>query len=81
MIVDLRLLDAALQREVMSRFDHRTLNTDVAEFADGRLIPTGENLARLIAESVQAALGAAAKVSAVTVAEDATLSATWCPVG
>lgn len=81
MIVDLRLLDAALATEVMARFDHRTLNTDVAEFADGRLIPTGENLARLIAERVQSALGAAARVSSVTVAEDATLSATWLVAG
>jgi 6-pyruvoyltetrahydropterin/6-carboxytetrahydropterin synthase len=81
MIVDLRLLDAALQREVMNRFDHRNLNTDVAEFADGTLIPTGENLARIIAERVQVALGAAVHVSAVTVAEDATLSATWRPAG
>jgi len=81
MIVDLRVLDAALQREVMARFDHRNLNTDVAEFADGKLIPTGENLARLIAERVQAALGDAARVSSVTVAEDASLSATWCPIG
>ena len=77
MIVDLRLLDAALEREVLARFDHRNLNTDVDDFADGRLIPTGENLARLIAERVQAALGTAATVSSVTVAEDATLSATW----
>jgi 6-pyruvoyltetrahydropterin/6-carboxytetrahydropterin synthase len=81
MIVDLRVLDAALKREVLERFDHRTLNTDVAEFADGGLIPTGENLSRLIAERVQAVLGGAAKVSSVTVAEDATLSATWRPVG
>ena len=81
MIVDLRLLDAALAREVATRFDHRNLNTDVAEFADGALIPTGENLARLIAERVQAALGAAAQVSSVTVAEDATLSATWRVAG
>ena len=77
MIVDLRLLDTALEREVLARLNHRTLNTDVPEFADGALVPTGENLARLIAERVQAALGAAARVASVTVAEDATLSATW----
>jgi 6-pyruvoyltetrahydropterin/6-carboxytetrahydropterin synthase len=51
----------------------------VSEFADGKLIPTGENLALFIAESVQNALGAAAVVTSVTVAEDATLSATWRP--
>jgi 6-pyruvoyltetrahydropterin/6-carboxytetrahydropterin synthase len=77
MIVDLRLLDAALRTEVTERFDHRNLNTDVGEFGEGKQIPTGENLARLIAQSVQRALGAAAQVTEVVVAEDPTLSAKW----
>ena len=77
MILDLRLLDAALAKEVTARFDHRNLNTDIPEFADGLAIPTGENLARLVAERVQAAIGSAAQVTQVTVAEDATLSASW----
>ncbi|MBI1809174.1 MAG: 6-carboxytetrahydropterin synthase [Gemmatimonadetes bacterium] len=77
MILDLRVLDRALEHEVVARFDHRNLSTDVAEFADGRDIPTCENIARHIAERVQAAIGAAATVSAVTVAESPTLSATW----
>jgi 6-pyruvoyltetrahydropterin/6-carboxytetrahydropterin synthase len=77
MVVDLRELDRALRLEVVERFDHRDLNTDIAEFAEGRQIPTGENLARLIAENVQRALGTVATVARVTVAEDATLSATW----
>ena len=42
-------------------------------FADGLLVPTGENLARFIFERVQAALGDAARVTEVVVAEDATL--------
>ena len=81
MIVDLRFLDAALTNEVMARFDHRNLNTEVPEFADGKQIPTGENLARLISARVQAALGARAAVTQVTVAEDAALSATWRAAG
>src|SRR5215218_3026065 len=76
-IVDLPLLDAALQREVRDRFDHRNINLDVPEFADGHLVPTGENLARFIFTRVQSALGGAATVVSVTVAEDATLSATY----
>ncbi len=79
MIVDLRELDRAVRTEVVERFDHRNLNTDVAEFAEGKQIPTGENLARLIAVNVQRALGSRATVTQVTVAEDATLSATWRP--
>jgi 6-pyruvoyltetrahydropterin/6-carboxytetrahydropterin synthase len=78
MIVDLRLLDAAIAAEVTARFDHRTINLDVAEFRepDG-LIPTGENLALVIAERVQHALGPSPRVTRVVVAEDPTLSSTW----
>jgi 6-pyruvoyltetrahydropterin/6-carboxytetrahydropterin synthase len=77
MVIDLRELDRALRQVIVERLDHRNLNTDIAEFAEGKQIPTGENLARLIAENVQRALGTVAIVSQVTVAEDETLSATW----
>lgn len=77
MIVDLALLDRALTVEVRERFDHRNINTDVPEFADGKLIPTGEELARFIFERVQRALGNSARVVEVIVAEDATLSASY----
>ena len=76
-VVDLGLLDRVLAAEVRERFDHRNINLDVPEFADGRLVPTGENLARFIFERVQGALGSAATVVRVTVAEDETLSATY----
>ena len=75
--VDLARLDAVLEREVKQRFDHRNINLDVPEFAEGLLIPTGENLARYIAERVQAGLGDAARVAEVTVAEDETLRVTY----
>jgi 6-pyruvoyltetrahydropterin/6-carboxytetrahydropterin synthase len=78
-VADLSLLDAALQTEVRDRFDHSNINLDVPEFADGKLVPTGENLARFICEHVQAALGNAARVTRVVVAEDASLSATYEP--
>ena len=76
------ILDAYLRDlvDVRGRFDHRNINLDVPEFSDGKLIPTGENLARFIfvtvAEALQTA-GARAKVTQVTVAEDATLSTTY----
>ena len=76
MIVDLGLLDRVLATEVRDRFDHRNINLDVPEFADGQLIPTGENLARVILGFVQAALGDRVRVTEVRVAEDTTLSAT-----
>ena len=75
--VDLGVLDRTLRAEVFERFDHRNINLDVPEFADGQLVPTGENLARFIFERVQAALGDAARVTEVTVAEDATLRCTF----
>ena len=75
-VVDLGVLDRILATEVVARFDHRNINVEVPEFADGRLVPTGENLARFILERVQRALGDRATVSAVTIAEDETLSAT-----
>lgn len=75
-VVDLGVLDRILATEVVARFDHRNINLEVPEFADGRLVPTGENLARFILERVQRALGDRATVSAVTIAEDETLSAT-----
>lgn len=81
-VVDLGELDQILATEVRDRFDHRNLNLDVPEFADGRLVPSGENLARHIHDRVTGALsarGSRALVVRVTVAEDETLSATYEP--
>ena len=77
MLMDLAVLDRVLATEVRERFDHRNINLEVPEFAEGKLMPTGENLARFIFERVQRGLGDVAKVVRVTVAEDRTLSATY----
>ena len=76
-VVDLRRLDEALDAEVMARFDHRNINTDVPEFAEGLLVPSCENVAAYIAERVQAALGARAQVTRVWLSESPTLWAEW----
>jgi 6-pyruvoyltetrahydropterin/6-carboxytetrahydropterin synthase len=76
-VVDLGVLDPILKKEVMDRFDHRNINLDVAEFADGKLVPTGENLARYIFERIEKELPNPAKVTRVTVGEDDSLSATY----
>ena len=76
-VVDLGELDRILETEVRSRFDHRNINLDVPEFADGLLVPTGENLARFIFERVQSSLPRGVRVTGVTIAEDQTLSATY----
>jgi 6-pyruvoyltetrahydropterin/6-carboxytetrahydropterin synthase len=75
--VDLAELDHILATEVRGRFDHRNINLDVPEFADGKLMPTGENLARFIFEKVRAGLTRGVRVTRVTVAEDSTLSTTY----
>jgi 6-pyruvoyltetrahydropterin/6-carboxytetrahydropterin synthase len=77
MLVDLAVLDRALDTQVRDRFDHRNINLDVPEFAEGRLVPTGENLARFILGRMQAALGERVRVTEVRVAEDDTLAATF----
>lgn len=67
---DLGALDGALAREVVGALDHRNLVLDVPEFAEGKLIPTSENLAAWIAAKVQGALGDATRVLRVRVAEE-----------
>lgn len=76
-VVDLGVLDEILREHVRERFDHRNINIDIPEFADGKLIPTGENLARHIFDVVDRRLPKPAEVVRVTVAEDGTLSATY----
>ncbi|MHB8839303.1 MAG: 6-pyruvoyl trahydropterin synthase family protein [Gemmatimonadaceae bacterium] len=76
-VVDLVVLDDILAREVTARFDHRNINTDVPEFAEGRLVPSCENLAAYIAAHVQDALGTRAQVTRVWLSEGPTLWAEW----
>ena len=80
MIVDLGELDRVLDAEVRQRFDHRNINLDVPEFGEGKLVPTGENLARFIFERVGAAIAGqtpGVRVVRVAVAEDDTLTASY----
>lgn len=46
MVMDLKQVKEILEREVMSRFDHRDLNGDTPFFKDR--VPTPENLAQTI---------------------------------
>jgi len=66
---DLAALDRVLAERVHARLDHRNLVLDVPEFAEGREIPTSENLAWWIAREVQAGLGGTARVVRVRLAE------------
>jgi len=66
---DLAELDRVLAERVHARLDHRNLVLDVPEFAEGRAIPTSENVAWWIAREVQAGLGGTARVLRVRLAE------------
>lgn len=76
-VIDLGELDRILAIEVRERFDHRNINVDVPEFADGKLVPSGENIARFIFDHVAAQLPSSVKIDSVKIAEDRTLSATY----
>ena len=45
-VIDLKIVNDLIEREVMERFDHRNLNLDTVEFKD--LNPTAENIAVVI---------------------------------
>lgn len=69
---DLDRLDEILRSQVVDALDHRNLVLDVPEFAEGRLIPTTENIAAWVARVVQQALDASAgsaRVQRVRVSE------------
>jgi 6-pyruvoyltetrahydropterin/6-carboxytetrahydropterin synthase len=67
---DLGALDRALRERVFERLDHRNLVLDIPEFAEGKELPTSENVAWWIAREVQAALGADTRVLRVRLAEE-----------
>jgi 6-pyruvoyltetrahydropterin/6-carboxytetrahydropterin synthase len=74
MVVDLVELDGIMREEIVTPFEGRNLNQDVAEFASGTL-PTCESLAALVYRRVAARLPPGVTLSRVRVAEDATLHA------
>ena len=75
MLIDLGLLDKVLDREVRARFHGKSISVHVPEFADGKLIPTCENLARCIFERLANCFAGSATLSSVIVREDETISA------
>jgi len=68
-----------MEREVLSAYDHRHLNLEVAEFAGGKLIPTTENIAiaawKRLEPTVTAAGGA--RLSGIRVYETAEIFAEY----
>ena len=59
-VVDLKELKEILEREVVSVYDHRHLNLEVAEFAAGTgRVPTTENIAIAIWRRLEGKIGSA----------------------
>ena len=54
MVIDLKQVQDVLDREIMSRFDHRDLNLDTPYF--DKIPPTPENFVRVIRDILSAAL-------------------------
>lgn len=52
-VVDVSALDGVVHAAVVQPMDHRDLNTEVAEFADG-FVPTTENLSLVIRDRLNA---------------------------
>jgi len=70
-VVDLKWLKDAIEREVLQAYDHRHLNLEVPEFADGKLIPTTENIAISVWKRLEPTIAEAggARLSCVRVYE------------
>ena len=68
-VMNLAALDALLAEAVTVRFDGRHINEDIPEFADGKLLPTGEALAVFLWEQLAPRLPAGVQLHAVRVQE------------
>lgn len=75
MLIDLPALDRLLAELVVTPLDGKHLNLDVAEFADGKLLPTCEALAAYLFARIGPQLPDSVELTRVRVAEDATLHA------
>src|SRR5574341_2077803 len=72
-VMSLRALDALLQREVVARFDGRHINKDIATFAAGTWVATGEALAVYLWERIIPGLPPGVQLYRVRVEEGAHL--------
>jgi 6-pyruvoyltetrahydropterin/6-carboxytetrahydropterin synthase len=68
-VMSLHALDTLLQREVVARFDGRHINQDIAPFAAGTWIATGEALAVYVWERIVPGLPAGVTLHRVRVEE------------
>ena len=75
-LVDVPAFEKTVAETVIRKFDHKHLNAEVEEFADGRLVPSVENIAMVIYRLLKPKFAyERAKLAAVTVWET---PKTWC---
>ena len=68
-VMGLKTLDTLLEREVVARFDGRHINRDIATFAAGTWLATGEALAVYLWERIAGTLPAGVALHCVRVEE------------
>lgn len=76
-VVDLGVLDALVANRVLERLDHQHLNSALAEFGEGRWIPSSENLVRWIHRELASHLPDGAVLVSLRLEEDENLAAEW----
>lgn len=76
LLVEVPAFERVVAETVIDRFDHKNLNVEVAEFRDAGLIPSVENIARVIYHMLKPNFAdAGATLASVTVWET---PKTWC---
>lgn len=76
LLIDVPEFERIVGRTIISKFDHKNLNSEVPDFATGGLIPTVENIARVIYRSLRPEFAqSSATLASITVWET---PKTWC---
>lgn len=76
-VVELEGLDALVQRKILDVLDHRHLNSAVADFAEGKQIPSSENVLLWIRRKLEESLPSNVRLVKVRLEEDEDLAAEW----
>lgn len=76
-VVDLGLLDALVQEQVIERLDHQHLNAALPEFGEGGAIPSSENVVGWIYGELVNRLPAGSRLARLRLEEDEDLAAEW----
>jgi 6-pyruvoyltetrahydropterin/6-carboxytetrahydropterin synthase len=76
-VIDLGRLDELVREQIVERLDHQHLNAALPEFAEGRSIPSSENLVRWVRERLAGRLPDGCELVKLRLEEDEDLAAEW----